>query len=139
MLVVTLALHRLKPRVSLGCMKSGPILAQKNVNYHEPVYWKFGEEGNRYFLHATGHIYAISRELATYFSQPCMPILHQYANEDVSLGAWFIGLEVEHINECNMFCGTPPGAHFARAHFMGCMDSTAADFVFSGCQKCNIG
>ncbi|XXG41953.1 hypothetical protein AAC387_Pa01g2316 [Persea americana] len=68
MLVVTLALHRLKPRVSIGCMKSGPVLAQKNVKYHEPEYWKFGEEGNRYFLHATGHIYAITRELATYIS-----------------------------------------------------------------------
>lgn len=39
----------------------------------------------------------------------CRPILHQYANEDVSLGAWFIGLEVEHIDDRNMCCGTPPG------------------------------
>lgn len=35
--------------------------------------------------------------------------MHKYANEDVSLGAWFIGLEVEHIDERNMCCGTPPG------------------------------
>lgn len=39
-------------------------------------------------------------------------ILHKYANEDVSLGAWFIGLEVEHINEHSMCCGTPPGMTF---------------------------
>ena len=39
----------------------------------------------------------------------CRPILHKYANEDVSLGAWFIGLEVEHIDDRNMCCGTPPG------------------------------
>ncbi|KAA3476724.1 beta-1,3-galactosyltransferase 7 isoform X2 [Gossypium australe] len=38
----------------------------------------------------------------------CRPILHKYANEDVSLGAWFIGLEVEHIDDRNMCCGTPP-------------------------------
>jgi hypothetical protein len=37
------------------------------------------------------------------------PILHKYANEDVSLGSWFIGLEVNHIDERNMCCGTPPG------------------------------
>lgn len=37
------------------------------------------------------------------------PILHKYANEDVSLGSWFIGLEVEHIDDRNMCCGTPPG------------------------------
>jgi hypothetical protein len=39
----------------------------------------------------------------------CRPILHKYANEDVSLGAWFIGLEVELIDDRNMCCGTPPG------------------------------
>lgn len=36
-------------------------------------------------------------------------ILHKYANEDVSLGAWFIGLEVEHVDDRSMCCGTPPG------------------------------
>ncbi|KAL0323372.1 UNVERIFIED_CONTAM: Beta-1,3-galactosyltransferase 7 [Sesamum angustifolium] len=61
----TLSRHRSKPRVYIGCMKSGPVLSQK-------------------------------------------PILHKYANEDVSLGSWFIGLEVEHIDERNMCCGTPP-------------------------------
>ncbi|PIN06614.1 Galactosyltransferase [Handroanthus impetiginosus] len=106
-LAATLARHRSKPRVYIGCMKSGPVLSQKNVKYHEPEYWKFGEEGNKYFRHATGQIYAISKDLATYISIN-QPILHKYANEDVSLGAWFIGLEVEHIDERNMCCGTPP-------------------------------
>ncbi|XXG87235.1 hypothetical protein AAC387_Pa11g1969 [Persea americana] len=107
MLVASLARHRSKPRVYMGCMKSGPVLSQKNVKYHEPEYWKFGEEGNKYFRHATGQIYAISKDLATYISIN-QPILHKYANEDVSLGAWFIGLEVEHIDERSMCCGTPP-------------------------------
>lgn len=35
-------------------------------------------------------------------------ILHRYANEDVSLGAWMLGLEVEHVDERSMCCGTPP-------------------------------
>lgn len=39
----------------------------------------------------------------------CRPILHRYANEDVSLGSWFIGLEVEHVDDRSMCCGTPPG------------------------------
>ncbi|XP_031394437.1 beta-1,3-galactosyltransferase 7 isoform X4 [Punica granatum] len=107
MLGTTLARHRSKPRVYVGCMKSGPVLSQKNVKYHEPEYWKFGQEGNKYFRHATGQIYAISRDLATYISIN-QPILHKYANEDVSLGSWFIGLEVEHIDDRNMCCGTPP-------------------------------
>lgn len=40
----------------------------RGVKYHEPEYWKFGEEGNKYFRHATGQIYAISKDLATYIS-----------------------------------------------------------------------
>lgn len=107
MLAATLAKHRSKPRVYIGCMKSGPVLSQKSVKYHEPEYWKFGEEGNKYFRHATGQIYAISKDLATYISIN-QPILHKYANEDVSLGSWFIGLEVEHIDDRSMCCGTPP-------------------------------
>uniref|UniRef100_A0A1J3JBX6 Hexosyltransferase n=1 Tax=Noccaea caerulescens TaxID=107243 RepID=A0A1J3JBX6_NOCCA len=107
MLASTLARHRSKPRVYIGCMKSGPVLAQKTVKYHEPEYWKFGEDGNKYFRHATGQIYAISKDLAKYISIN-QPILHKYANEDVSLGSWFIGLEVEHIDDRNFCCGTPP-------------------------------
>ncbi|PHT26894.1 putative beta-1,3-galactosyltransferase 6 [Capsicum baccatum] len=99
--------HRSKPRVYVGCMKSGPVLLQKGVKYHEPEYWKFGEEGNKYFRHATGQIYAISKDLATYISINGH-ILHRYANEDVSLGSWFIGLDVEHIDERSLCCGTPP-------------------------------
>ncbi|KAF3338408.1 beta-1,3-galactosyltransferase 7-like protein [Carex littledalei] len=101
MLATTLSRHKKKPRTYIGCMKSGPVLSNKNVKYHEPEYWKFGEDGNKYFRHATGQIYAISRDLATYISIN-QPILHKYANEDVSLGAWFIGLDVEHIDERNM-------------------------------------
>lgn len=40
----------------------------RDVKYHEPEFWKFGEEGNKYFRHATGQIYAISKDLAAYIS-----------------------------------------------------------------------
>ncbi|XWS24676.1 hypothetical protein CRYUN_Cryun27aG0002900 [Craigia yunnanensis] len=106
-LASTLAQYRYKPRIYIGCMKSGPVLSQKGVKYHEPEYWKFGEDGNKYFRHATGQIYGISKDLAAYISINS-PILHRYANEDVSLGSWFIGLEVEHVDDRSMCCGTPP-------------------------------
>ncbi|KFK44305.1 hypothetical protein AALP_AA1G240600 [Arabis alpina] len=106
-LASTLASHRSKPRVYIGCMKSGPVLTKKTAKYREPEYWKFGEEGNKYFRHATGQIYAISKDLATYISIN-QPILHKYANEDVTLGSWFIGLEVEQIDDRNFCCSTPP-------------------------------
>ncbi|KAF7059159.1 hypothetical protein CFC21_066099 [Triticum aestivum] len=108
MLLTTLGRHKLKPRVYIGCMKSGPVLSDKSSKYHEPEFWKFGEDGNKYFRHATGQIYAISKDLATYISVN-KPLLHKFANEDVSLGAWFIGLDVEHIDDRDMCCGTPPG------------------------------
>ncbi|XP_050382384.1 probable beta-1,3-galactosyltransferase 2 [Argentina anserina] len=103
----TLVRHRKKSRLYIGCMKSGPVLAQKGVRYHEPEYWKFGEPGNKYFRHATGQLYAISKDLATYISIN-QHVLHKFANEDVSLGAWFIGLDVEHIDDRRLCCGTPP-------------------------------
>ncbi|MBA0740386.1 hypothetical protein Gogos_013588 [Gossypium gossypioides] len=102
----TLARHRHEPHVYIGCMKSGPVVAQKGIKYREPEYWKFGE-GNNYFRHATGQIYAISKDLATYILVN-RHILHRYANEDVSLGSWFIGLDVEHIDDRSLCCGTTP-------------------------------
>ncbi|XP_047079803.1 beta-1,6-galactosyltransferase GALT31A-like [Lolium rigidum] len=107
MFATTLAHHKSKPRTCIGCMKLGPVLADKNLKYHEPESWKFGDDGNKYFHHATRQIYAISKDLPTYISIN-QSILHKYANEDVSLGSWFIGLEVNHIDERNMCYGTPP-------------------------------
>uniref|UniRef100_A0A0E0L2U3 Hexosyltransferase n=1 Tax=Oryza punctata TaxID=4537 RepID=A0A0E0L2U3_ORYPU len=113
MLTSRLARYRTRPRVYVGCMKSGPVLSQKGVKYHEPEYWKFGDEGNRYFRHATGQIYAISKDLASYISIN-QPILHRFANEDVSLGAWLIGLEVEHVDDRSLCCATPPDCEWKR-------------------------
>uniref|UniRef100_A0A1S4DT68 Hexosyltransferase n=1 Tax=Cucumis melo TaxID=3656 RepID=A0A1S4DT68_CUCME len=103
----TLVGHRKKPRVYIGCMKSGPVLSKKGVKYHEPEYLRFGDEGNLYFRHATGQLYGISKDLATYISQN-QDVLHKYANEDVSLGSWFIGLDVEQVDDRKLCCGTPP-------------------------------
>ncbi|KAG2627341.1 probable beta-1,3-galactosyltransferase 8 [Panicum virgatum] len=113
MLAARLAAHRARPRVYVGCMKSGPVLSQKGVKYHEPEYWKFGDEGNKYFRHATGQIYAISRDLASYISIN-QPILHRFANEDVSLGAWLLGLEVEHVDDRSLCCATPPDCEWKK-------------------------
>lgn len=132
MLGTTLARHRSKPRVYIGCMKSGPVLAQKGVKYHEPEYWKFGEEGNKYFRHATGQIYAISKDLATYISIN-QPLLHRYANEDVSLGAWIIGLDVDHIDDRSMCCGTPPDCEWKAQAGNVCVASF--DWTCSGICK----
>ncbi|XP_010657202.1 probable beta-1,3-galactosyltransferase 2 isoform X2 [Vitis vinifera] len=118
----TLVRHRKKPRVYIGCMKSGPVLAQKGVRYHEPEYWKFGEAGNKYFRHATGQLYAISKDLARYISIN-QHVLHKYANEDVSLGSWFIGLDAEHIDDRRLCCGTPPDCEWKAQAGNACVAS----------------
>ncbi|GMJ13411.1 hypothetical protein like AT1G05170 [Hibiscus trionum] len=118
----TLVRHRKKPRVYIGCMKSGPVLSQKGVRYHEPEHWKFGEAGNKYFRHATGQLYAISKDLASYISIN-QHVLHKYANEDVSLGSWFIGLDVEHIDDRRLCCGTPPDCEWKAQAGNACVAS----------------
>ncbi|KAL6619207.1 hypothetical protein ACP70R_034346 [Stipagrostis hirtigluma subsp. patula] len=128
MLTARLAKHRARPRVYVGCMKSGPVLSQKGVKYHEPEYWKFGDEGNKYFRHATGQIYAVSRDLASYISIN-QPILHRFANEDVSLGAWLLGLEVEHVDDRSLCCATPPDCEWKKQAGNVC----AASFDWSSC------
>ncbi|PKI67707.1 hypothetical protein CRG98_011920 [Punica granatum] len=128
----TLARHRSNPRVYIGCMKSGPVLAQKGVRYHEPEYWKFGEEGNKYFRHATGQLYAISKDLASYVSIN-QHVLHKYANEDVSLGSWFIGLDVEHVDDRRLCCGTPPDCEWKAQAGNVCVASF--DWTCSGICK----
>ncbi|CAB4277844.1 unnamed protein product [Prunus armeniaca] len=128
----TLARHRSNPRVYIGCMKSGPVLARKGVRYHEPEYWKFGEEGNKYFRHATGQLYAISKDLATYISIN-QHVLHKYANEDVSLGSWFIGLDVEQIDDRRLCCGTPPDCEWKAQAGNVCVASF--DWTCSGICK----
>ncbi|KAK9714984.1 hypothetical protein RND81_06G135500 [Saponaria officinalis] len=125
----TLARLRSKPRVYIGCMKSGPILAKKGVRYQEPEHWKFGGEGNKYFRHATGQLYAISNDLATYIAIN-QHLLHKYANEDVSLGSWLIGLDVSHIDDKRICCGTPPDCEWKAQAGNTCVASF--DWTCSG-------
>jgi hypothetical protein len=132
MLATTLARHSSKPRVYIGCMKSGPVLSQKGVKYYEPEHWKFGEEGNKYFRHATGQIYAISRDLARYIAVN-QALLHRYTNEDVSLGSWIIGLDVDHIDDRSMCCGTPPDCEWKAQAGNVCVASF--DWTCSGICK----
>lgn len=45
----------------------------------------------------------------------CRLVLHRYANEDVSLGSWLIGLDVNHIDDRSLCCGTPLGKMLVNA------------------------
>ncbi|DBA82372.1 TPA: hypothetical protein ACH3X2_000628 [Trebouxia sp. C0005] len=53
--------------------------------------------------HASGQIYGLSGPVAKYIGRNG-PILHRFANEDVTLGGWLVGLEITHVDERRMCC-----------------------------------
>ncbi|KAL9240505.1 hypothetical protein vseg_014715 [Gypsophila vaccaria] len=100
----TLAAHVDKPRVYMGCMKSGEVFSEANQKWYEPEWWKFGD-GKSYFRHASGEIFVISQALAKFVSIN-RSNLRTYAHDDVSVGSWFIGLDVNHIDERKFCCSS---------------------------------
>eukprot|EP00884_Botryococcus_braunii_P017186 jgi/Botrbrau1/4150/Bobra.0192s0019.2 len=103
-----LAARRTQGNLYLGCMKSGQVLTDRRYKWFEPEYWRFGDpassEGQiNYMRHASGQVYGLSAPVARYIGRNG-PILHRFANEDVTLGAWLVGLEVTHVDERRMCC-----------------------------------
>ncbi|BFG31876.1 hypothetical protein CerSpe_181500 [Prunus speciosa] len=81
----TLTAYLNKPRVYIGCMKSGEVFSELTHKWYEPDWWKFGDAKSS--------------------------ILRTYAHDDVSAGSWFIGLDVKHIDERKFCCSSwLPGA-----------------------------
>ncbi|KAG9448368.1 hypothetical protein H6P81_014496 [Aristolochia fimbriata] len=99
-----LANHRDKPRVYLGCMKSGEVFSEPGHKWYEPDWWKFGD-GKSYLRHASGEMYVISQPLAQFISIN-REILRTYAHDDVSAGSWFIGLDVKYVDEGKLCCSS---------------------------------
>ncbi|KAF5442213.1 hypothetical protein F2P56_034898 [Juglans regia] len=99
-----LTAHLDKPRVYIGCMKSGEVFSDASHRWYEPDWWKFGDKKS-YFRHASGELYVISRALAKFISIN-RSILRTYAHDDVSVGSWFLGLDVKHVNEGKFCCSS---------------------------------
>ncbi|KAL4360723.1 hypothetical protein GQ457_04G038430 [Hibiscus cannabinus] len=96
--------HLNKPRVYIGCMKSGEVFSEPNHKWYEPDWWKFGDKKS-YFRHASGEMYVISSALAKFISIN-RNLLRTYAHDDVSAGSWFLGLDAEHVNEGKFCCSS---------------------------------
>lgn len=96
--------HVNKPRAYIGCMKSGGVYSKQSDKWYEPEWWKFGDKKS-YFRHASGEIVAVSRPLAQFISIN-KSILRTYAHDDVSIGSWFIGLDVNHVDEGKFCCSS---------------------------------
>lgn len=56
-------------------------------------------------LPPAGQIYGMSRPVARYIAQN-EAILHRFANEDVSVGAWLMGLDIVYDNNRRLCCDT---------------------------------
>ncbi|KAL6508368.1 Hydroxyproline O-galactosyltransferase HPGT1 [Orobanche hederae] len=100
----TLAAYLDKPRVYIGCMKSGEVFSEQGHKWYEPDWWKFGD-GKSYFRHASGEMFVISQSLAKFISIN-RSILRAYAHDDVSVGSWFIGVDVKHVDDRNFCCSS---------------------------------
>lgn len=109
MMASMLSSHRDKPRVYVGCMKSGTVVNDPNAEWYEPDWWKFGEQKAEYHRHAAGQVYGLSRSIALYISINSA-YLKEYKNEDVAVGTWVLGLDAEHIDDRNLCCSPNPGA-----------------------------
>ncbi|KAE8694271.1 putative beta-1,3-galactosyltransferase 11 [Hibiscus syriacus] len=100
----TLTSHLDKPRVYIGCMKSGEVFSEPSHKWYEPDWWKFGDKKS-YFRHASGEMYVISGALAKFISIN-RNLLRTYAHDDVSAGSWFLGLDVKHVDEGKFCCSS---------------------------------
>ncbi|XP_052199518.1 hydroxyproline O-galactosyltransferase HPGT1 [Diospyros lotus] len=100
----SLTAHLDKPRAYIGCMKSGEVFSEQSHKWYEPDWWKFGDRKG-YFRHASGEMIIISQALAKFISIN-RSILRTYAHDDVSVGSWFIGLDVKHVDDKTFCCSS---------------------------------
>ncbi|KAL1552785.1 Hydroxyproline O-galactosyltransferase HPGT1 [Salvia divinorum] len=100
----TLAAQVDKPRLYIGCMRSGEVFSEKGKRWYEPDWWKFGD-GKTYFRHASGEMFVITKALAKFISIN-KSLLRTYAHDDISVGSWFIGLDVKHVDEKKFCCSS---------------------------------
>ncbi|KAG0581751.1 hypothetical protein KC19_3G006000 [Ceratodon purpureus] len=108
MVVTMLSSHGDKPRVYVGCMKSGTVVSDPNAQWYEPDWWKFGDQKSEYHRHAAGQVYGLSRSLAQYITINSA-FLKDYKNEDVAVGAWMLGLNAELVDDRNLCCAFNTG------------------------------
>ncbi|ONM04733.1 Hydroxyproline O-galactosyltransferase HPGT1 [Zea mays] len=93
--------HWDRPRVYIGCMKSGEVFSDLAPLNTEPTSGTNQTGGNlvmgnrMYFRHASGEMFVISRAIAQFISIN-KSALRTYAHDDVSVGSWMIGLAVNH-------------------------------------------
>ncbi|CAN8288122.1 unnamed protein product [Cochlearia groenlandica] len=123
-LSLLLAKERSHSQTYLGCLKKGPVFTDPKLKWYEPLSHLLGKE---YFLHAYGPIYALSADVVSSlvalknnrqalfhnFTKRLRRIYYwlnttdlcslccsfrMFNNEDVTIGAWMLAMNVNHEN-----------------------------------------
>ncbi|KAB1216495.1 putative beta-1,3-galactosyltransferase 14 [Morella rubra] len=101
-LSLLLAKERSHSQTYLGCMKKGPVFTDPKLKWYEPLSYLLGKE---YFLHAYGPIYALSADVVASLvalrnnRQVFHLLFRMFSNEDVTIGAWMLAMNVNHEND----------------------------------------
>lgn len=101
-------LHETRKRCFQGCMKSGEVVTNRRKQWYEPEHWRFGDPAGQnkiltYHRHAQSHAYGLSDLVAKYIAQNA-ELLHRFEHEDVTLGAWLLGLSIVYKDEPRLCC-----------------------------------
>ncbi|KAJ4897977.1 hypothetical protein Rs2_24771 [Raphanus sativus] len=94
-LSLLLAKERSHSQTYLGCLKKGPVFTDPKLKWYEPLGDLLGQE---YFLHAYGPIYALSADVVTSLVALKNNSFRMFSNEDVTIGAWMLAMNVNHEN-----------------------------------------
>lgn len=103
--------HRQRGNMYAGCLKSGNVVGDDESKWYEPDEWRFGDRVGRmlaYPRHSAKEFYALSRPVARHLALT-RHVLRSYANEDTTVGAWLLGMDVHFVHE-DRFCCTTQGA-----------------------------
>ncbi|XP_022936025.1 probable beta-1,3-galactosyltransferase 13 [Cucurbita moschata] len=95
-LSLLLAKERSHPQTYIGCMKKGPVFTDPKLKWYEPLSPLLG---NEYFFHAYGPIYILSADVVASLVALKNNSFRMFSNEDVTIGAWMLAMNVNHENE----------------------------------------
>ncbi|XP_019464903.1 PREDICTED: probable beta-1,3-galactosyltransferase 14 [Lupinus angustifolius] len=92
-LSLLLAKERSDPQTYIGCMKKGSVFTDPKFKWYEPLSYLLGQE---YFLHAYGPLYVLSADVVSSLVALRNDSFRMFSNEDVTIGAWMLAMNVEH-------------------------------------------
>jgi hypothetical protein len=105
-LAESLRARRLTRRLYMGCLRAGSPLRFSGTSYaHLAVgeSLQFADPEPSVLPYAAGQLYVLSRELALHLAESAR-LLRRFGNEDVSVGAWLVGLDADAVDEPRFCC-----------------------------------